>query len=318
MTIEAKRGAKSQRVLLIEGMGASVTHDDEWEGTPGIDRTRYIRLDTVLGVHLPFTPEDWTRIAMRDGPAYVGGCCGNMSQVQDLINGIFRDGGYVEAPDLLAIGEGMRDHDGDESPFAALDLSTFRERLEMWERIEADPDPERPIDPWFKLGMVYNAVEAHLRPRSWEVPSRRGRHEPEHHLVFMLYSALTNMTWADLFTRDDPDDIAQHTASMALLRAKVYPLAKDLVGHLETTGVDFTGFAIVDPTSSELQSNHRGPCLYPDRAQAERVLELWQRFAAEEAKRLQDHVDETEEAFWTKRQAEIVPATVTLDEGLII
>lgn len=320
MTIEAERGQKHRRVEMIEAMGARVTHDDEWEGTPGADRTRYIRLDTVSGVHLPLSAEDWTRIAMREGTAYVGGCCGNMSQVQDLINGVFRDGGYAEAPDLLLIGERIRDHDGEESPFAPVDDATFRARLESWKQVESDPDPEWPLDPWFKIAMVYNAVEPHLVPRRWEVPAGPGHHEPEHHLISTLHNALSRMSWADLFSRDEPDDVAQHAAHMILLRAKVYPLAKELVGHLETAGVEFTGYAIVDSSSGELQSDHRGPCLYPERAQAERVLELWRRFADEEAKRLQNREgeEETEEAFWTKRQTEIAPARVTLEDGLVI
>jgi hypothetical protein len=313
-TDAVERGELPERVRMIADFGVTVTHEDEWEGTPGIDRTRYVLLDTIRGVHLPLSAEDWLKIATREGPAYVGGCCGNMSAVQDTVNSIFRDGGYAEAPALLSIGEAVRDHDGDESPFQPLDDAAFEERVEAWKKAAADPDQADRIDPWFKLGMVFNAVEPLLEPRSYEVPSDRGRHNEEQHLISTLHVTLARMSWTDLFTRDDPDDHAQHEANMAVMRAKVYPLVKELARLLETAGVDFTGYAIVDPETGETQSDYRGLCIYPERAQAERVLELWQRWAEDEAKRLRERDgEEAEEAFWTNRKGRIVPATVTLD-----
>lgn len=320
LTVDAERGELPERVRMIAEFGAIVTHDDEWEGEPGVDRRRYILLNTVRGVHLPLSPSDWMMLATREGQGYVGGCCGNMSVVQDRINGIFRDSGYAEAPELLAIGEAMRDHDGTESHFLALDDAAFEERIEAWKKAEADPDPsQRPIDPWFKLGMVFNAVEPLLKPHSYEVPQGRGRHDEEHDLLATLNRTLTTMTWTDLFTRNDPDERAQHQANAAVLRAKVYPLTKRLSSHLEATVIDFTGFAIVDPETGEVQSDYHGLCLYPERDQAERVMELWHRYAEDEAERLRKRDgEEAEKAFWTERKGRIAPARVTLADGLTI
>lgn len=321
MTIEATRGESPPRVQAILEIGATVTHEDTWEGEPGVDRTRYVLLDTVSGVHLPLSANEWMMLATRDGEAYVGGCCGNTAAVQDVINGIFRDSGYVEAADLLYIGEVMYDHDGEDSPFAPMDDDQFAAALVQLEHAAraAQADDQIMVDPWFKIGIVFNAVEPMLKPRGWEVPQDKGRLGDEHALISTLRATLTRMDWGDVFTRDDPEDVAQHEANRKLLQAKVYPLAKELVLLLEKEAIDFLGFAIVDPTTGEIHSDHRGLCLYPARENAERTMELWARYAEEEAQRLRDRDgEEAEQAFWTKRRAEIVPATVTLVDGLVL
>lgn len=66
----------------------------------------------VTSVFLPLTPEEWCECCMREGAHYVGGCCGNMSYAQDMLNSFFRDGGWVDPRKLARYIETMRSHDG--------------------------------------------------------------------------------------------------------------------------------------------------------------------------------------------------------------
>src|SRR4051794_23424452 len=91
--------------------------------------------DTVERVHFPWTDSDWCYVAMRERDGYVGGCCGNMSLLQDHINGVFRDGGYADSHDLLTIGQLARDHDGFDD-FAPMDDDQFIAAVARWKQAQ--------------------------------------------------------------------------------------------------------------------------------------------------------------------------------------
>ena len=63
-------------------------------------------------VHLELTPAQWVSCCQRTGAWYLGGCCGNMSAVQDLMLGAFRNGGSISHRDLAEMCKLLRGHDG--------------------------------------------------------------------------------------------------------------------------------------------------------------------------------------------------------------
>src|SRR5690606_32489037 len=73
------------------------------------DRTK-VELELFHAVQLPLSPHDWVRLCRRNSEEYIGGCCGNMSAVQDILNEWFREDGWVNAHELVDLGESMRDH----------------------------------------------------------------------------------------------------------------------------------------------------------------------------------------------------------------
>lgn len=320
-----QKGEPTPRVKAIMDLGVVVGHEDEWTGTPGVDRTQWKLLDTVAGVNLSsfITPAMWVEIAQREGSAYIGGCCGNMSQLQDLINGIFRDGGWCEGHDLLEIGRICRGHDGFDE-FDPMDDETFDKWISVW-RNHIGNSRTGELDPWKVMGIVYNAVEPHLKPNSMKVPHNGGyikQKSEEEYIVGVLHDTLSRLHWADLFARhDDEEDKPQHEANRKVLKAKLLPVLRQLADLLEESGVELDGFALVDPAKREVLSDHHGLCLYTTRADAERVQALWARWADEERERRQKNPDRykpDDPNFWDARKSEIVRATVTAEEGLLI
>lgn len=305
------------RIDLLRELGVEVYHETDWRGTPGVDREEFELPDKVRGVRPNFTPEQWCSLAMREGSSYVGGCCGNMSALQDTINMVFRDGGFIDAADLLEIAGWAHGHDGFEL-FGSMDDETFERKVETAKHFREQIDGrEVMVDPWALLGLIYNGVEPMLTPNSTNVPGDGGRAaDTEHYDVAVLERTLMRMTWADLFDREG-DELAQHEANMQVLRARALPVMRSLVARMEESGVDFDGWAIVNPETDEVLSNGRGLCLYPEREQAEQVVEQWSRWADEERERLAKDPKRKESlAFWDGRASEIVRATVTVGDGL--
>src|SRR4051812_19523177 len=132
-----ERGEIPARVLALLGAfpkGAGyrwfgVNHEDVYEGEPGVDRTRYEILDTASSVHLPLSGDQWMSMAQRGGPDYIGGCCGNLSAAQDIMNGVFRDDGWIDGNDFLTIGQYVGGHDGFEEDFADFSDEEFDKHL---------------------------------------------------------------------------------------------------------------------------------------------------------------------------------------------
>lgn len=338
------RGELPSRVAAIEELGVVVGHEEEWVGEVGAGRHPVLLLETVRGVQAPLTPEEWLSIAQREGNDYMGGCCANMSAVQDEISGVFRNGGWIDADEFLRIGEGMRRHDGTDETFRVMDDEDFEKQLARWREVGDQPlawkateedvarfaekgyelevgqGLRRNFGPWEKLAVVYNAVEPYLKPSSTDVPKNRLSHQTEDsHIVSQLADEFFRMDWNDVVTRSDEEQ-GQHQANRLVTRARIYPLMQRLLEVIEREGVDFNGFAIVKQGTNEVLSNMHGPCIYSGREEAERVTELWARLDAEERKRYEeskargDNVNE--EILRESAQSEIVHVTVTLEEGL--
>lgn len=352
MTDEVTRGEVPPRVKAIEELGAKVTHQDEWVGKVGPERHPEILLDTARGVYVPLTAQEWCDLCMREGDHYMGGCCGNMSQLQDIINRVFRDSGHIDGHVLLKIGRICQDHEGFDA-FAPMDDEAFDLAVKQWERademlakygssFEAAEEhllewPKMILgqrytmhpDPWHKLGVIYNALEPMLKPLGYETPKGPGRNGEEVDLIHVLSDQLARMSWGDLFTPRE-DEKPQHEADRQLLRAQLYPMITRLAVHLAARLKEpYEGYAIVRSETQKPLTTSRGICIYPTLADAEREMELWGRYAREEAeneakmaKHRQEKGEEPkpEDDFWRARidEAEIVPIVITRDDGLTL
>jgi hypothetical protein len=274
MREDETRGEVPHRVKMLESLGLLVHHNYVYEGEVGKDRHRVDLLDTVSSVYLPLTTLEWCLTSMREPPPgyesfYVGPCCGITGELQDIWNGIFRDGGWADAADLLRVGELARQHEGFDE-FQPLDEYNFRKLVQRWDGGEYN-------GPWFKVGIVFNAVEPYLKPRSYENPRSHGTHETEEQkLTSRLGDALRSIRVDDLFAPSGHEMVdAAHSAQREVNRAQVAPLAKKLVDVLGE--VTFEGYAIAEPGAKEPMANSYGPCIYLTREAGERVLELWDR-----------------------------------------
>lgn len=306
--------ANPKRIEAIEALGARVNYDYEYVGK-GEDRHRVELPDKIVSVHIPLTAVQWCAIAMREGGEYVGGCCGNMSAVQDEINGIFRDAGRAGSDALLRIGAYSRGHEGMEF-FDEMDDATFDERLaDVTSAAErTKDDPERMVDPWAIVGLVFSATEPALVPGWLDRPRVEKDDGERRAAIRVLTHTLHRLDWAHLFEDGPREDAegkrllgrASHAAARLLDLAKALQPTRDLLAYIEGLDETFEGFAIVEPGTEEVMSTYSGLCLYETREDAQWVLDIWAR------------PREDEDPHRGKLEGEIVSVRVSVPDGLVV
>ena len=66
----------------------------------------------ITHVNIPFSPEEWCWLVNRNQAGYVGGCCGEMSHIQDIINYTLRFGPIFSSENFRDLGIRAERHDG--------------------------------------------------------------------------------------------------------------------------------------------------------------------------------------------------------------
>ncbi len=249
------------------------------------DKNQVVReYTTVSQVRLPLSPVEWCHIAMREGHDYVGGCCGHTSAMQDIINGTFRDGGWIDARHFRELAELAEHHEG---------FDEFTEDTKPEFRDEASP--------WEKIGVVWRVAKDTLSLGKMDKPHPRDVHDFDD-AVWIVGGSLRLISMAKFFIGDDKDSMAnaQRHANHAYNMLQVLPVLRTVYQHLEKVGEDaYRGFGVRKKGTDDPISNAHGLCLYPERKHAEELFKIWR-----EAK--DSEVDD-----W-----EIVPCVVTVDDGL--
>lgn len=270
-----------------------------------------VKLTDHEGVYIPLTPDDWSRLGQRERndsvSEYVGGCCGEMSYLQDIINGQFRDGNYFDYPTLFEIGEIAKGHDGFEE-FEPWAPEKYIRALESWGQSN--------FRAWVKIGMTHQALADKLHPARvpliGDVVKNPGSAEGD--LIRKLDEGLTLVWMNDLFgDQSHPATTSgQRHANKLVLRARVYPAVKELTGLLEEQDLSWHGYALVDSTNGKVLDNGFGLCLYDTMAEADRMVEMWKKTESQAREwsevRRSDNLD----------QVEIRPASVSTMTGLVL
>lgn len=261
----------------------TIPKDDEGKNLRDDEGQVVKEYTTVSSVLFPLSSVEWCHIAMREGAYYMGGCCAHCSAMQDIINGIFRDGGWADARKLRELADMAEHHEGFEAFLAT-------------EPVESLDD----LDPWDKLGAVWVAVKDVLSTTTLS------RAHPEDvndfdRAVWLVERLMWKVAMAKFFT-DDNDDMrtgqthANRTYSMLQILA---PL-RTVYNHLEKMSKqEFPGFGVRVKGTDEVIANGHGLCLYKTREQAEELFRIWREAGDKEA-------DD-----W-----EIAPVVVTVNDGL--
>lgn len=303
-------------------LGVGVYHEDVWEDR-GEGRQRYELPDAVHHVNLGLTPVQWCALAMRDPDegipsCYVGGCCGNMSYVQDIINGAFRDGGSMSGGELLTVGQMMRAHDdSDDESFRVMTDEEFVKAVELVKKSEAQEYPEGVIaDPWWKIGVIFNGLENVLTTNAltsdFEPERYREDYPEDKKILNVVESTLRRINWGDLFSNgshgtdedfgwpDNPRETeeqreqrhrrdamreASHAATRTLNFAKLLGPVRRLHELMESREDVFEGWALVDPTTYLPIRTGQGEAFFWTQEDAEWLVALWERTAAQDAAR---------------------------------
>jgi hypothetical protein len=255
---------------LLE-QGVVITHPEVWDGEPGVDRHSDPDPSRVSCVFLNLSPQDWCQIAMCEGEDYIGGCCGTASAMQDIVNGIFRKGGYADADDLYTLGEYAKNHpDGFEDWGKKLSQEEFDARC-GWSNLGA----------WDKITLCWHAVRDKIKPNSHNIEPIIQENRPdldERREIDELSRAIHYLRYSKSGLFKPQEDKSQHVANDLLVFAKLYPSTKKLLAKLEADNTTWSGFAIVEKARPEvITHNGYGACLYNQEADAREVIRLWDR-----------------------------------------
>ena len=299
--------------------------DDEWRGEVGKDRGS-VKLPLFKSVKIPFTPEEWCSTGMREAEHYLGGCCGDLSAVQDEWDNVFRMGsGWVNIDKLAEIAEMLGRHDGFESWTPKLTDADIQERAKGFAT----------MPPWDKVELLWQIVREHFRPT---VPFAaldhiKGAERP----ISVLSRALDAMDM-HLFSermdqqeeerqfpepRDDRDrkehaDLrrfwqkraSQSKARKTKLLYRIIPALNELQATIASLGLEpFEGWAIWDKVEKDVAKSRMGQCFYEDRAHIDELFTLWRKDEAE-------HIDRGPGYEPVDSRLTIRPVRITVEKGV--
>lgn len=290
----------------LEARGVIISYSEVWSGEPGKDRRSEPDPTRVRSVFVNLTPADWCSVAMRDGDQYMGGCCGTMSAFQDVINGIFRDGGDADASDLYKLGHYAKAHpDGFELWNRRMTQAKFDAACGRWDELPA-------LD---KLGLVWQAVRDKVKPYSHVLEPIVQEDRPdldETREMDELFNSLYLQRYSS-FQRGTEDKNGQHAANAVHEMAKAFPGAKKLYERLQSDFTSWSGFALVESKRPAVVChNSFGLCLYNTREDAEEVLRLLDR---DERSEKQDR-SAPQKGARASELMRIRPATVSVQRGV--
>lgn len=223
------------------------------------------------GVDLPLTPEDWCQLCMVEGDYYVGGCCGAMSHLQDLVNHVFRfDSGWITTDRLEEMALCIIDH-GD---FAGIPFETDKPVEDLVAEAKANWDE---CDPWDRIALCWHLVKDHHAP---EIPRAYGNHLSEiDKSIATLSHGLSALSWDHLFKDKQPPN-SQRRVNRTHLLHRMLPALKTLVEgvrDLDYGPVD--GFALIDKEKGDeaIATNGYGLCIVETQEEVDKLLGLWKR-----------------------------------------
>lgn len=243
----------------LEQRGIEFVFDFEYQGE-GEKRRCVFLPQRITHINLNLAPQEWCNLCMLDGEEYIGGCCGQTSAVQDILNGIFREGGEIaswEAWNLIETGAG---HDGFETLTETSEEALLAEE-QRWDQLGA-------LD---KIFLSVAAATPRLRVGGM---ARITPSHPDETGMRELYDALAPIRFSFGPSDEEEKRGRQHEANQMHFIARAMPAAKAFVSHAESLLAEpWKGWAIVDPSNdNEIWRNGFGLMIYGEKSHAEDIL----------------------------------------------
>lgn len=289
-----------ERAELLADYRIEYSQDQEWRGKVGPDRKPH-PIEVFQSVRLPLSAVEWLSLCMNDGDNYVGGCCGAMSHLQDLLNHIFRfDSGWASGRQLAEMAQIIIEH-GDFDGEVPWQLGKPVEELRV---------SIQHLSPWDKIALCWHLIDGFF---SCKVP-----HAPHpdrtdlQRATSVLGNTMHYLSMCDLFSNSStkgPE--SQEKANRAIILARTLPALKllsDNINKLDLGPVE--GWAIIDTDKGpeEVTTNGFGYCIYAERKEAEKLFQSWLREA--------DEYEETERKQHLADHLRIRPVKVTAQDGI--
>jgi hypothetical protein len=262
-----EEGEEERAPLCIEEeslnwVGVRMVFESDWIGDPP-DRHAVPNPNLVRSVFLPFTPDDWWELTTRDGDDYIGPCCGTTGAMQDILNSVYRDGGWIDGHELLELGSLAENHeDGFENWGEPLEGDAVIRTLASW----------MTLDRWGRIGVVYRVLRKKLSPKKQSL-TVRSRGLPEKDAIPVLRNGMTFLSYEDVFRRNKDEDGQQNHANRILLIARILPAMRTIFDSFKNYQ-PFEGFALVyKETPDAVLDNRLGACVYKTSDDAQKVLD---------------------------------------------
>ena len=245
----------------------------------------------VEGVELPLTPAEWCQCCMREGDHYLGGCCGNLSQAQDLLSSMFRDGGTADAWDLYRWYSLVRAHDG----YNEADLPT--------------PSATATEDPVTRILAVCEEINAEGPSGGWVLHKMNRPRPVDVTDLDTAIRVIAQNTWAlnygGMFKGEGPDEDNKHRVQTIVNLAKTIPALRTLFDKLHEKDLGpLDGFGLFSDKTGEIMDTWAGLAIYPSVEACHETATLWAEVAGED--------DEDIGTFTIRR------VQVTVEEGLTV
>lgn len=271
-----------KRCNYLNAIGVGYTLAEEWRPKEPPRSPHPLRL--FRSVRLPFSAHEWVQLCQSEGQFYMGGCCGQLSYLQDMINHVFRfDAGIVECRMLAQIAEAASAHEGFELFIELphpLDEAVEKFAGTLQRTAEGRVTGEKLIDPWVLLPLIWHIVKDFCAPER-ALPSAKFRSEKGvlslNGAVHLLSNGLSLINLDGFFsdTSDKPE--SQAAANRLVLLSRILPALKVLnehIGKLAPPPLD--GFALVRRKEPEtVLDNGYGHCIYGTEAEAQKLIDLW-------------------------------------------
>lgn len=240
----------------------------------------------IRSLLLPLTPGEWCALCQREGSAYIGGCCAQTSYIQDLVNGIFRDGyadaqTFIQLRALLQHHEGFEDFDDPAVNWAnALDYNYTS--WEDWDGSELKDKslPEiiafakehwKAVLPWKKIALTWICCKDLLQPDKGERIAERTA-TPLRAATWTVHNSLFFISMDHLFDKTK-EPTAQDKVNRNLLLINLWPSLKLIHDQFKDLSIGpVQGYAVVKKGTEDILENGYGATVYLTQKEAEAIL----------------------------------------------
>lgn len=254
----------------------------------------------VERVRLMMKPAAWVRLCMRPaemvggketkdriGADYFGPCCGNTGFVQDILEGVFREGGWIEAAHLIDIHTNLSGHDGYMEAFNEKKAKKYLKMTKaQYERATWD----------VKLAVIWFRVRDRLAPRLYDIRPRKTNLSDPREAVEACKNGIYALDLELLFSglcESNPNEGRQFVtekakveaeeferlrrdqkhANRGVLLARIWPGLKKTYENFKTFDKGpFEGFIMMEAGTDEPMLARSGYCIYKTLDDLRKVL----------------------------------------------
>lgn len=246
-----------------------------------------ITVDLVVGVQQISIPsqvdfgwslEDWASLTRREGYDYVGGCCGAMSCVQDIVNQWWRANDFIRINEIYEVVRAMNQHEGGDKTDS---LWQYALTSQVPDTITKLLNSKSELEPWDRVALAWHMLKDFVDLTYDLSGPREDRTEVEQAVATLSQSA-HYLHLCSLFRNNDSTEAQRlnDRANTILQVARMRPLLMTVLSNLEhLAGDPVDGFAIEEKCADFTENqkwaichNTFGIAVFPTEEEAANIL----------------------------------------------